>query len=59
MSTSMQKLTSTMTVWELIQHLQLVTDQDKPVYFSGETALRRFEWHENVLDHPHMLVFRN
>ena len=58
-TTSMQKVTSTFSVKELIEKLQLIADKDKPVYFSGECALRRFEWHENVLDHPHMIVFRN
>jgi hypothetical protein len=55
----MKKLTSTMSVKELIDKLELIADKNKPVYFSGEAALRRFEWHENVIDHPHMIVFRN
>lgn len=45
-----------MTVSELISKLQKIKDQNKKVYISGESALKEFEWHEHVHDHPHATV---
>jgi hypothetical protein len=47
-----------MTVRELIQRLKAVSDQDKQVLVSGESALCDFKWHEHLSDHPHALIIR-
>jgi hypothetical protein len=47
-----------MTVRELIQKLKAVSDQDKQVLVSGESALCDFIWHEHVSNHPHALIIR-
>jgi len=46
------------TVKELIQQLNKIKDKDKEVLISGESALRSFQWHEHISDHPHATIIR-
>ena len=47
-----------MTIKELIQKLGTIKDKEKEVLISGESALRSFQWHEHVSDHPHATIIR-